>query len=275
MKKSERERLLALALGGELDETGKARFEALLSSDEIFRAEWERMRQVGDLVSETRAERFDPFFSTRVMARLRGERSEAGSFADAPDARLPPLGPGHPCRGCFPGGPELARPRPDVRGVLLPRDHFRRAAGFGGNRRNHGDVTVSSGTRSAAILIATLVIGMVLGALGFGAYQRHRFRDALSLARPAHFTAGIRRAIAPIDETRRAEIAAVLRRIDERMRANRIARNQERRAQLDSVKSALEPLLTEDQRRRLRRHLERHKRMVRRGAGRHHGGKRH
>ena len=82
MKKSERERLLALALGGELDETGKARFEALLSSDEIFRAEWERMRQVGDLVSETRAERFDPFFSTRVMARLRGEHSEAGSFAD-------------------------------------------------------------------------------------------------------------------------------------------------------------------------------------------------
>ena len=134
---------------------------------------------------------------------------------------------------------------------------------------------MSSGTRSAAILIATLVIGMVLGALGFGAYQRHRFRDALSLARPAHFTAGIRRAIAPIDETRRAEIAAVLRRIDERMRANRIARNRERRAQLDSARAALEPLLTEDQRRRLRRHLERHKRMVRRGAGRHHGGKRH
>ena len=134
---------------------------------------------------------------------------------------------------------------------------------------------MSSGTRSAAILIATLVIGMVLGALGFGAYQRHRFRDALSLARPAHFTAGIRRAIAPIDETRRAEIAAVLRRIDERMRANRIARNRERRAQLDPARAELEPLLTEDQRRRLRRHLERHKRMVRRGARPHHGGKRH
>ena len=134
---------------------------------------------------------------------------------------------------------------------------------------------MSSGTRSAAILIVTLVIGMVLGALGFSAYQRHRFRDALSLARPAHFTAGIRRAIPPIEETRRAEIAAVLRRIDERMRANRIARNRERRAQLDSVKSALEPLLTEDQRRRLRRYLERHKRMVKRGVRPHHGGKRH
>ncbi len=82
MKKSERERLLALALGGELGETDKARFECLLSSDQGFRAEWEQMRQVGDLVSEAKAEGFDPFFSTRVMARLRGERSEAGSFAD-------------------------------------------------------------------------------------------------------------------------------------------------------------------------------------------------
>ena len=83
MKKSERERLQALALGGELGETDKARFERLLSSDQGFRTEWERMRQVGNLVSEAKAEGFDPFFSTRVMARLRGERSEAGSFADA------------------------------------------------------------------------------------------------------------------------------------------------------------------------------------------------
>ncbi|MCY3759963.1 MAG: hypothetical protein OXH50_01825 [Gemmatimonadetes bacterium] len=134
---------------------------------------------------------------------------------------------------------------------------------------------MSSGTRSAAILIATLVIGMVLGALGYSSFQRHRFRDALSLARPAHFTAGIRRAIAPIEETRRAEIAAVLRRIDERMRATRTARNRERRAQLDSARAALEPLLTEDQRRRLNRHLERHKRMVRRATRPHHRGKRH
>lgn len=93
MKKSERERLLTLALGGELGETEKARFEHLLSSDESFRAEWEQMRQVGDLVSGTRAEGFEPFFSTRVMARLRGERSEAGSFADGLMRAFRPLVP--------------------------------------------------------------------------------------------------------------------------------------------------------------------------------------
>ena len=76
---------------------------------------------------------------------------------------------------------------------------------------------------------------MVLGALGFSAFQRHPFRDALSLARTAYFTAGLRRAIAPIEETRRAVITAVLRRIDERMRANRTARNRERKPSIPGV----------------------------------------
>ena len=134
---------------------------------------------------------------------------------------------------------------------------------------------MSSGTRIAAILIATLVLGMVVGALGFSVYQRHRFRDALSLARPALFTAGIRRAIGPVDETRREQIAEVLRRIDGRMRTNRIARDGQRRAQLDSMRAALHPLLTDDQRRRLQRHLERHKRWMRHRPASHHGGKRH
>ena len=135
---------------------------------------------------------------------------------------------------------------------------------------------MSSRTRIAAILLATLVLGMVVGALGHSVYQRHRFRDALSLARPALFTAGIRRAIGPVEEERRQRIAAVLRRIDERMRAHRIARDGERRAQLDSIRSALHPLLTDDQRRRLQGHLERHKRWMRHGPpSRHRGGKRH
>ncbi|MCY3738324.1 MAG: hypothetical protein OXG13_18115 [Gemmatimonadaceae bacterium] len=134
---------------------------------------------------------------------------------------------------------------------------------------------MSSRARVAAILIATLVLGMVVGALGHSVYQRHRFRDALSLARPALFTAGIRRAIGPVEEDRRERIAEVLRRIDERMRANRIARDGERRAQLDSIRAALHPLLTDEERRRVQRRLERHKRWMKRGPVPHRGGKRH
>ena len=133
---------------------------------------------------------------------------------------------------------------------------------------------MSSRARIAAVLIATLVLGMVVGALGFSVYQRHRFRDALSLARPALFTARLQRAIGPVEEERRERIGAVLRRVDERMRAHRIARDRERRAQLDSIRAALHPLLTDEERRRLERHLERHKRWMRRGPAPHRGGRR-
>lgn len=134
---------------------------------------------------------------------------------------------------------------------------------------------MSSRTRIASILIATLVLGMVVGALGFSVYQRHRFRDALSLARPTLFTARLQRALGPVEEERRQRIASILRRVDERMRAHRIARDRERRAQLDSIRAALHPLLTDEERRRLQRYLERHKRWMRRGPAPHHGGKRH
>ena len=134
---------------------------------------------------------------------------------------------------------------------------------------------MSSRARIAAVLTATLVLGMVVGALGFSVYQRHRFRDALSLARPTLFTARLERVIGPVEESRREQIDEVLRRADERMRANRIARDRERRAQLDSIRAALHPLLTDGQRRRLERHLERHKRWMKRGPASHRGGRRH
>ena len=134
---------------------------------------------------------------------------------------------------------------------------------------------MSSRARIAAVLVGTLVLGMVVGALGFSVYQRHRFRDALSLARPTLFTARLERVIGPVEESRRQQIDEVLRRADERMRANRIARDRERRAQLDSIRAALHPLLTDGQRRRLERYLERHKRWMKRGPSPHRGGRRH
>ncbi len=134
---------------------------------------------------------------------------------------------------------------------------------------------MTSGTKSVAILIATLLLGMLLGALAFGVYQRHRFRPVLNMARPAYFTASIERILEPIDDDRREAIRTVLRSVVERMRAQRIERDRARRAHLDSVEAALLPLLTDDQRQRLREHMERHKRFVkRRGPPPHRRGKR-
>lgn len=82
MKRREREEWLAWALGGELDPGRRTRFEALLASDEGFRAEWDQLRRTGDLVSAARAEGFGPHFSARVLARLRSERTGGHGLAD-------------------------------------------------------------------------------------------------------------------------------------------------------------------------------------------------
>ena len=79
--KSEHRDLLMLALGGELDPPQKEQFDRLLEGNASFRAEWQELQKVQDLVTETRAEpSFGPFFSARVMARI--EQGEAESFAD-------------------------------------------------------------------------------------------------------------------------------------------------------------------------------------------------
>ena len=127
---------------------------------------------------------------------------------------------------------------------------------------------MTSGSKSIAVLIITLLLGMVLGALGFSVYQRQRFRDALSMTRPAHFTASIEQALEPIDDDKREAIRAALRTIDEGMRAQRRARDEGRRAHLDSIEAALLPLLDEDQRQRLQQHVAQHTRFIKRGGSR-------
>ena len=93
MKRTEREELLARALGGDLDPGQQARFDELLSTDEDFRGEWEGQRRLGELLSAARAEGFGPWFSAGVVARLRGESSEAATFADGLTRLFRPLVP--------------------------------------------------------------------------------------------------------------------------------------------------------------------------------------
>jgi len=118
--------------------------------------------------------------------------------------------------------------------------------------------------KSALILVATLVIGMVLGALLFGAVQRQRFRNALRLARPDRFVASVEHVIQPTDESQRRAVRQVLEEFDAQMRRNRIEAAQHLRAELDSLQTHLAPLLTDAQRQRLQEHLLRHRRAIRR-----------
>ena len=78
--KPECEELMMRALGDEMSPAQREAFAALLAGDAGLRAEFERLRRVQELVSRTRADAFEPFFATRVLARIRARRQE--SLAD-------------------------------------------------------------------------------------------------------------------------------------------------------------------------------------------------
>ncbi|MFH1568711.1 MAG: hypothetical protein ABIL09_12000 [Gemmatimonadota bacterium] len=119
--------------------------------------------------------------------------------------------------------------------------------------------------KSALVLVATLVIGMVLGALLFGMVQRERFRPAMRLARPDRFMASVEEVIRPRDEAQRHAVREVLERFDEQMKRNREQAAVHMRAELDSLQTSLSPLLDQTQRQHLREHLLRHREFIRRG----------
>ena len=123
-------------------------------------------------------------------------------------------------------------------------------------------------TKSALVLAATLLIGMILGALLFGAVQRHRFENALRLARPDRFAASVEQIVRPVDAEQRRALRRVLEAFHVQMRSNRVEAAERMRAQLDSLQTRLSALLDDDQMARLQEHVRRHRRVLRRGPGR-------
>lgn len=119
-------------------------------------------------------------------------------------------------------------------------------------------------TKSTLVLVATLLIGMVLGALLFGAVQRQRFQNALRLVRPDRFVASVEQVIRPVDEAQRQAVRQVLADFDGQMRRGRVEMARRMGTELDSLQSLLSPLLDEGQAARLREHLRRHRGALRR-----------
>ena len=76
-------------------------------------------------------------------------------------------------------------------------------------------------SKGLAILLATLLLGMVLGGLLHGYVQRERFRDALRLARPPQLVADIERAVQPRDDGQREAIRDILQATMQRMQQQR------------------------------------------------------
>ncbi len=102
--------------------------------------------------------------------------------------------------------------------------------------------------KSAAIIVATLLIGMLLGALAYGQFLQHRFR---AIPRPGHFAAFTEKFIEPRDAAQRREIRRVLRGAAPRLRELDRRHRQSMQALMDSVHAELGTLLTPEQRERM------------------------
>lgn len=102
--------------------------------------------------------------------------------------------------------------------------------------------------KTAIILIATLIVGMIIGALIYGTVMRsHVKQTALRLRTPGGF---IRRMemIMDLDESQRDRVHKILLKHHEKMARLGV----EVRAMMDSLQKELKPILTEEQMNRLK-----------------------
>jgi len=105
-------------------------------------------------------------------------------------------------------------------------------------------------TKSAVILLVTLLLGGLIGVLATGAIAQRRASRVAEL-RERGFAMQFERLIEPRDEAQREAIHAVLSAAAERNRETMRGAHEEVRANLEEMREELEPLLDEDQRERL------------------------
>lgn len=138
---------------------------------------------------------------------------------------------------------------------------------------------MSPRVKSILLIIATLLIGLVLGALVNARLAEKRIERIASLRSERGFVQFIEDAVRPTDEAQREAIRDVLRRAGERMAAHQERSRRQARALLDSTRSELAEVLTDEQMQRLDERFEagrrmRQKRSDRRGRSDDHRGRR-
>ena len=105
-------------------------------------------------------------------------------------------------------------------------------------------------TKSALILLATFLIGGLVGVLATGAIAQRRVSRVADL-RERGFEMQLERIIEPRDEAQREAIRAILSTAAKRNRATMEGAREEIRSSLEEMREELDPLLDEDQRERL------------------------
>jgi hypothetical protein len=112
-------------------------------------------------------------------------------------------------------------------------------------------------TKSVALLVLTLLLGVVLGGVLNAWWARERFERIRQLRAPGGLETVLLNTIEPTSPEQRQQVQAVLDDTASRVRALRRAHRQELRATLDSMRTALAPFLSEEQKERLRERMRR------------------
>jgi hypothetical protein len=107
-------------------------------------------------------------------------------------------------------------------------------------------------TKTVLIVLSTLIIGMIIGALITGAFARHRIGRFMSMREPGRLAAHVERIIGP-DESQRDAVRAVLREHSEQFLELHSHFEDEMLALRDSLRKDLDPILTDEQKERLER----------------------
>lgn len=113
--------------------------------------------------------------------------------------------------------------------------------------------------KTAAILLATLIIGMVCGALILGAFARDRLQPPPQMTRERFVERWVRMVRPDQEQIRR--IREVVGEHEPGFRENYMRHRQEIQTLVDSLHRDLEPILTEAQRERIKRIRERRESM--------------
>ena len=118
-------------------------------------------------------------------------------------------------------------------------------------------MTISTPVKSAVLLVLTLGIGMLLGALLQARLAEQRLERLALLRSERGLTRALGSVIEPVDEAQRVAIDAVLEASAERMAAHIRQNREESIALLDSTMQALHAVLDEAQIEQLNQRMER------------------
>lgn len=111
-------------------------------------------------------------------------------------------------------------------------------------------------TKSLLIIVATLIIGVAIGALSTGAILNQRVETLQALRDDPGFMFFLERVIEPTDEAQRAQIREVLTDAAEKRRELRRSMIEEHRFLFMEIREELDQILTSQQKEKLRAFME-------------------